>query len=92
MENVNNNNVSQLVKSSLKVVGLKQTLRGIIEGKVRCVILARNADDFIKNTIHSHCNNNDVEIIISNEDMKTLGIHCGIEVGASVVGIIKESI
>jgi ribosomal protein L30E len=90
MENVNIN-INQLVKSPAKVVGLKQTLRGIIEGNIRCVIIARNADDFVKNTIHSHCNIKSIEIINSIEDMKSLGSQCGIEVGTSVVGLIKES-
>lgn len=58
-----NTNLFKTISESEKVVGTKQVLKSI-EGKtVKCVIVADNADGFIRNSVTALCRENGIEII-----------------------------
>ena len=81
-----NTNLFKTISESEKVVGTKQVLKSI-EGKtVKCVIVADNADGFIRNSVTALCMENGIEII-SVPSKKELGIISGIDVPAAVVGL-----
>jgi len=81
-----NTKLLKTISESEKVVGTKQVLKSI-EGKtVKCVIVADNADGFIKNSVTASCRENGIEII-SVPSKKELGRISGIDVPAAVVGL-----
>lgn len=71
-----------------KVVGVKQSVKAIEEGKVKTVFIAGDADEKIVNNIKLLCQNNSVQFIIV-DNMKQLGKACSIEVGAAVACLLK---
>lgn len=76
----------ETVKNSDKVVGMKQVLKSIENATIKCVIVADDADDFIKNQIIACAEENGVKVTsVSSKEM--LGKICGIDVSASVVGL-----
>lgn len=81
------NQLLQTILESEKVVGTKQVLKSIVGKTVKCVIVADNADSFIKNQIIELANANGiaVERVPSKE---ALGKLCEIDVSAAVVGLI----
>ena len=81
-----NTKLLKTISESEKVVGTKQVLKSI-EGKtVKCVIVADNADGFIRNSVTALCRENGIEII-SVPSKKELGRISGIGVPAAVVGL-----
>ena len=81
-----NTKLLKTISESEKVVGTKQVLKSI-EGKtVKCVIVADNADGFIRNSVTALCRENGIEII-SVPSTKELGRISGIDVPAAVVGL-----
>ncbi|MCX7711753.1 MAG: ribosomal L7Ae/L30e/S12e/Gadd45 family protein [Clostridia bacterium] len=76
------------LKSSQKVVGVKQSAKALENGTARLVYIAKDADPRVVNNIIELCRKNAIEIIYE-ESMKHLGKACGIEVGAAVVCILK---
>ena len=81
-----NTKLLKTISESEKVVGTKQVLKSI-EGKtVKCVIVADNADGFIRNSVTALCRENGIEII-SVPSQKELGRISGIDVPAAVVGL-----
>lgn len=80
--------IINMLKSPSKLIGTKQVLKGLSEGTVRCVIVAADADSFIRNKIISHANKHNAEIRHYGS-MEALGKLCGIDVGAAVVGMMK---
>ena len=77
----------EAIPRSSHIVGLKQTSRAIKENQVRLVYLANDCDQNIKNQVHELCLEGGVECI-EEHTMAELGKSCGIDVGASVVGLI----
>ncbi|MDR3293472.1 MAG: ribosomal L7Ae/L30e/S12e/Gadd45 family protein [Clostridiales bacterium] len=80
----------ELLKASSKLVGLKQTERGVIKGAVVCVVVAFDAEERIRlrfAALSARCKVR----IVDGPSMRELGALCGIDVGASVVGILKEN-
>ena len=80
---------NQLLKTILKsekVVGTKQVLKGIEGRTVKCVIVADNADGFIKNSVTALAKEAGTEVrrVASKE---ALGKICEIDVPAAVVGL-----
>ena len=72
-----NTKLLKTISESEKVVGTKQVLKSI-EGKtVKCVIVADNADGFIRNSVTALCRENGIEII-SVPSKKELGRISGI--------------
>lgn len=83
--------IDNLVKSSSKLVGMKQVLRSVIESDaIWCVVIAQNADKAIKDKILSEVKSKSIEVMYC-KDMQTLGAICGIDVGAAVVGLLAKS-
>lgn len=81
-----NTKLLKTISESEKVVGTKQVLKSI-EGKtVKCVIVADNADGFIRNSVTALCRENGIEII-SVPSKKELGRISGNDVPAAVVGL-----
>jgi ribosomal protein L7Ae-like RNA K-turn-binding protein len=74
-----------LLESPDKLVGSKQVLRGLSEGKIRCVILSEDADRELKTRIENAAALCSADVLFA-PSMKWLGAKAGIEVGASVVG------
>jgi len=71
------------------VVGTKQTLKAIEQGKKIEVILANDADTRITNKVVHLCHKRNVPVMWVDA-MKKLGKACGIEVGTAAVAIILD--
>jgi large subunit ribosomal protein L7A len=73
-----------------KVIGMKQTLKAVKEGRILKVVLAEDTDEGIKKSIIDCCN--DHQVVIERVETKVeLGKSGGIERGAAVIGILKKS-
>lgn len=72
-----------------KVIGMKQTLKAIKEGKAKLVILAEDTNEDIKQDIIEACEIARVERN-SYETKSALGKDCGIERDAAVVAILND--
>ncbi|MBA2876769.1 50S ribosomal protein L7ae-like protein [Thermaerobacillus caldiproteolyticus] len=70
------------------VVGTKQTVRALKEGKAQEVILAEDADSAIINKIMEAAKEANVPVT-KVDSMKKLGKACKIQVGAAAVAIIR---
>ena len=62
-----------------KVIGTKQTLKAVKEGKATVVVLAEDTEDSIKEKIVTAC----------QESKIALGQDSGIERGAAVIALLK---
>lgn len=82
-----NNILLETILQSKKVVGTKQVLKSIESNTVKCVIVADNADGFIRNQIIVLCHEKGIKVekVPSKE---ALGKLCGIDVSAACVGLI----
>jgi large subunit ribosomal protein L7A len=70
------------------MVGYKQTLKAINDGKADRVFLAENCEDKIRLSVENAANGTDVSLMYV-KTMRDLGSMCGIEVGASCAVILK---
>lgn len=71
-----------------KVIGMKQTLKAVKEGKAIKVILAEDTDESIKKSIVACCDH--YQITVERVETKVgLGKAGGIERAAAVIAIIK---
>jgi large subunit ribosomal protein L7A len=77
-----------LLNTSSKLVGSRQVEKSISKGELRCVVVSFDADEHIRERLLGLCKANNVEFI-DGPSMKETGGLCGIEVGASAVGIPK---
>lgn len=80
--------LEQMLTRSSKVVGSKQVLKGISNSTVRCVIVALDADAEIKKKIIAQARANGVQIVYV-ASKKRLGEQAGVDVSATVVGIVE---
>lgn len=71
-----------------KVIGTKQTLKAVNEGKATLVVLAEDTEDSIKEKIMTACEQASVPIK-PYESKMALGQDSGIERGAAVVALLK---
>jgi len=69
------------------IVGTKQTVRALKEGRVQEVIVAEDADAFIINNILTAAKEANIPVT-KVDSMKKLGKACKIQVGAAAVAII----
>ena len=74
--------------SPKRFVGLKQVLRGITDGTVWCVIVSSDCEEFIVARLREEARGRDVEFA-KGPEMAVLGRKVGIDVGASVVGLVR---
>ena len=80
--------MQELTDPQKRVVGTKQVLRHLKEGKLELVYLAADADETIRQTIINACQQCSVPVM-SSHSMKELGDACRIKVGAAAAGVIK---
>lgn len=73
-----------------KIVGLKQTLRAVQQNKVTVVYLANDIDESIFRRVKTALRGKNVKMITARIGQKEFGRLCGIEVGASVVALLRE--
>ena len=71
-----------------KVIGTKQTLKAVKEGKATVVVLAEDTEDSIKDKIVTACQEASVPIE-PYESKIALGQDSGIERGAAVIALLK---
>lgn len=85
--------IINMLKTSSKLIGLKQVIKGLTEGVIDRVIIAADADSFIKNKIVEQADSSKAKVLWF-DSMERLGELCEIDVSASVVGLLnnKESI
>lgn len=70
------------------VVGSKQLKKALLQGRARCVFLARDADPAVTEPIARLCEEAQVEARWVPA-MATLGRACGIDVGAAAAATLK---
>jgi large subunit ribosomal protein L7A len=81
---------SQIIKETKnKIIGLKRTLRVIQQDKIKQVYIASDIEEHIVRKINEACEEKQIPIIALNLTQKELGRLCQIEVGASIVAIMK---
>lgn len=69
------------------IVGTKQTVKALKEGKVKHLVVASDADSKVISKVLQAAK--DVQVPVSHVDsMKKLGKACGIEVAAAAVAIL----
>lgn len=78
----------EMLKNSQKTVGIKQSLKAVEDGKAQTVFIASDADERITASIKRLCKEKSVKVVYV-ESMKSLGKACNIDVGASVVALLK---
>lgn len=76
--------------SGKKVIGIKQTSKSLKSGLGKELYVAKDSDEHLINPLIELAKELSVEIHYVNS-MKELGRLCGIEVGAAVALILKES-
>ncbi|WP_338535733.1 ribosomal L7Ae/L30e/S12e/Gadd45 family protein [Helicovermis profundi] len=69
-------------------VGVKQSLKAILDDKVVKVYIAKDAEQYVTRRVIELANRSSVEIVFINT-MKELGNACKIDVGAATAVIIK---
>lgn len=79
----------ELLKKKEKVVGIKQTKKAAEQNKLEAVFIAHDADQRVVGQVKQFCEENKINVCIT-ESMKQLGKAAGIDVGASVIGIVKS--
>ncbi|MFP4662103.1 MAG: ribosomal L7Ae/L30e/S12e/Gadd45 family protein [Halanaerobiales bacterium] len=80
--------LTKLNKSKNKVVGKKQTINVILEGKAERVFLAEDADRHILDEIYRISKENNVSIVKVDSKLR-LGRACGIDVSAACAALLK---
>lgn len=78
----------QKLKALSKVVGMKQVLRAVGADQVQQVLLAQDADEYIKNKVVSTCEEHGITPV-PVPSMEELGKACGIAVKCATVAILK---
>ena len=79
----------ELLQHEKKVVGIKQVTRSLNEGQsLKCVYVASDAETHLLEKIQGLASEKQVDIILV-ESRKKLGKFCGIDVGATVVAVLK---
>ena len=73
-----------------KVVGLKETLRALQNDKVSAVYLANDVDESLLRRVKAALQGKNIQVIPAGIGRKEFGRLCGIEVGASVVALLRE--
>ena len=72
-----------------RVVGARQVLRAVSGGTLQQAFIARDADPFVTRPVMDACEKSGVRFA-EVESMEQLGKACGIDVKASVAGLLKE--
>ncbi len=78
----------ELPEPSKLVVGTKQVLRALSEGKALKVYIAKDADEHIKNSLYEAMSGSDAKLELA-DGKKELGDACGIKVGSACAALVK---
>ena len=78
------------LKTGLKTVGARQTLKALQRRAARVVFIARDADPAVVQPIVELARSQAVQLVYV-DTMQSLGRACGIEVGASTAALVEES-
>lgn len=72
-----------------KVAGIRQVVRGIRSDRIRCVLVALDADEHIKTELTTLCDLKSIQLkFVLNK--KELGKRLGLDVDCAAAGILKE--
>ncbi|HOK42965.1 MAG TPA: ribosomal L7Ae/L30e/S12e/Gadd45 family protein [Thermoclostridium caenicola] len=77
------------LKRRNRVVGIKETRKAAEENRLECLIVASDADLRVVGQLKQYCEEKGIPIHMA-DSMKQLGKAAGIDVGASVVGVLAE--
>ena len=83
------NDIIEMVKHLPRVAGLRQVLKGLKNDSLRCVVMARDCEDFVPMEIEKYNHDHKVPVYVQCT-MKELASICGIDVATAVVGILSE--
>lgn len=79
----------ELLQHEKKIIGIKQVTRTLAEEQdVKCIYLADDADAHLLERIKSLAAEKQIQLI-HVDSRKKLGKYCGIDVGATVVAVLK---
>ena len=78
--------ITKLANKDLRVVGIKQVLKSLDKGEIRCVILAEDADSYFKDCVLEETKARSIEVV-TVPTKKLLGQYCKVEVPTAVAGI-----
>lgn len=70
------------------VIGTKQTLKAVKEGRASTLFIAADAEKHVTRSVEEAAKETKVEMV-RVESMKELGKACGIEVSAAMAAILK---
>ena len=73
-----------------RVIGLKQTLRALQQNKAKLVYVANDVDPQILGKIKASGQGKNVEVVLLRVGQRELGKLCQIDVGASVVTVVRD--
>ena len=77
-----------MIDTNKIVIGKKQTLRALSRDKAKLVYLSKDADLHVTKPIADVCKEQNIEIICF-DNMKELGLACGISVNAAAAAVLK---
>lgn len=76
----------KLANKNLRVVGIKQVLKSLDTGRVRCVILAENADEYYKACVMESVKNNNAEVV-TVPTKELLAAYCRVDAPTAVAAL-----
>lgn len=81
--------MDKIVNGGDKVAGMRQVVRGIRADRIRCVLVASDADEHIKRELTALCGSADIELkyVLTK---KELGKSLGLDVDCAAAGILKD--
>ena len=83
-------NVLKDVPRERVVAGYRRTVRGIRTKRIRCVLLACDADESLAKSVRSLCSASDIPCH-TVADKKALGEELGLDVACAVCGVTDEN-
>jgi len=78
----------QLRRPEKRVVGTKQVLRAVRDGRASHVFLCRDADEYIYRQVEAACREQGVPVTVS-DSMEKLGKLCLVGVKAATAALLK---
>ena len=78
--------ITKLANKDLRVVGIKQVLKSLDKGEIRCVILAEDVDSYFKECVLEEAKLKGVEVV-TVPTKKELGQYCLVDRDTGCAGI-----
>lgn len=78
----------RLLTSTKKIVGAKQTLRAVEDGRAQVVFVAEDADGHVVEPIIEGCRRRGIELVYV-DTVASLGRYCKIDVGAAAAALVE---